>query len=98
MNRENIRLEILALLYVAAGYTANQETLLAALRVKGIYINRAQVRNELAWLGNVEAVTVRDSGGVDIATLSDTGAEHVEGSAVLPGVRKPRPGEFNIHA
>lgn len=93
MNREDLRFEILALLYHAPGYTANQETVLAALREKGLQPTRAQTRNELAWLSYVDACVVRESGGVDIATLSDTGAEHVEGYRVIPGIRKPRPGE-----
>lgn len=97
MNRENIRFEILALLYYEAAYTANQETLLTALHGKGFQVTRAQVRNELNWLGNIEAITLRDSGGVDIATLSDTGAEHVEGFVMLPGIRKPRPGEIKAN-
>jgi len=94
MSREDIRFEILALLYAEPGYTANQETLLAALHGKGIQTTRAQVRNEMAWLGGVDAVVLRESGGVDIATLTDTGAEHVEGYRAIPGIRKPRPGEI----
>ena len=97
MSRENLRFEILSLLYSGAAYTANQETLLAALHEKGLLVSRAQVRNELSWLGHVEAIVVRDSGGVDIATLTDIGAEHVEGFVRLPDIRRPRAGEITAH-
>lgn len=94
MSREDIRFHILRALRDAPNYTANQETLLAALKSAGHALNRDQVKIELAWLAN-NAGAVIDTAhqGVHIATLTLEGLEAVEGSRAIPGIRRPLPGE-----
>ena len=52
-----------------------------------------RVRTDLAWLGEQGLLVCEDVGGVTLATLQETGADVVAGTQIIPGVRKPRPGE-----
>ena len=97
-SRPDVRLAILKLLSVAPAYTANQETLLVNLRVKGFALNRDQVKIELSWLeGQANAITDHPIGGVHIATLTQDGMEIIEGLIDIPGISKPQPGEIKPH-
>jgi hypothetical protein len=94
VDRNDLRMLILGILYKEPQYTANQETILRRLDQFGVVASRAHVRTELAWLAGIDAVIDKACGGVAIATLTDSGAEHVEGRALIPDIRPPRPGEI----
>lgn len=95
MDREELRLKILIILFLSAGYEANQEVLIRELKKRGIVINRDQLKIELAWLDEqADLIVDRDVGGVHIALLNGDGLEVVEGSRTVPGIRRPRPEEL----
>ena len=95
IDRQNLRLEILKVLYAQTGYVANQEVILVQLKQQGLIINRDQLHIELAWLDTtVDCLVDHINGGVHIANLTGTGMEVVEGSQIIPGIRRPRPDEI----
>lgn len=94
IERENLRLLLLLQLNQSPAYTADQETLRRKLGESGNVATRDQVRTELAWLDNVGAVALRETGGVFIGILGEEGLEHIQGARTIPGVRKPGPGEL----
>lgn len=94
-DREELRLQILIILFLSAGYEANQEILIKELKKRGISVNRDQLKIELSWLDEQADVIVdRECGGVHIALLNGEGLEIVEGSRMVPGIRRPRPEEI----
>lgn len=94
MNREDIRYRLLAALEKEPGYTANQEVLLDKLLRKGHALNRDHIKIELSWLaGHADAVHDQIVESVHIATLTLEGLEIVKGTRVVPGIRRPLPGE-----
>jgi len=94
-DRSDLRLQILLTLRRCAGYMANQEAIISALREQGCAINRDQLHIELAWLDRqADCVVDRVSGGVHIATLTGDGLEVVQGLRDIPGIRRPRPDEL----
>lgn len=92
-DREDARLRLLLLLHAAPANTSDQERLRRQLADGGAVLTRDAVRTELAWLDGVGAVFNRDSGGVFIPSLTEDGAEHVQGARIIPGVRRPTPSE-----
>jgi hypothetical protein len=95
IDRPELRLQILIILFLSAGYEANQEVLIRELKKRGVILTRDQLKIELAWLDEQADVIVdRDVGGVHVALLNGDGLEHVEGSRVVPGIRRPRPDEM----
>jgi hypothetical protein len=97
LDRANVRMEILKILWDEPGFTANQETLKTKLmRKAGLNVSSSKVRVELAWLDRAAAIVNRSSGGVMIATLSDVGQEHLESRAPIPDIRPPRAGEIMV--
>lgn len=93
-NRMDIRLLILLALRNQPGYMANQEVLIFILREQGHAISREQIHVELSWLNQVaNAVIVRVSGGMHIATLTSDGLDATEGTRIIPGIRRPLPHE-----
>ena len=92
-DRAHIRLLVLQALETSPQYTANQETLIKALKGQGFAVSRDQLHIELAWLeNNADAIVDQVSGGVHIATLTLTGQEAAQGVVVVPGIARPFPG------
>ena len=89
--REEARLVLLAALAAQADRTLNSELLRAELDAVGIRRTRAFVDVELSHLADIGAVTLAAYGEVRIATLTQTGLDHVERRALLPGVKRPAP-------
>ena len=85
------RLIILRELADQPGYSLNDQMLQAVLATFGINRANAWVREELRWLGDVGAITLREAGSVKIATLTDKGRDHVEYRIVIEGVKRPSP-------
>lgn len=88
---EDRRLCLLKLLEQAPGYEANGYLLQAALPQFGHESSLDAVKGDLAWLAEQQLVSVKELGGVTIATLTQRGADVADGRAVVPGVKKPRP-------
>lgn len=85
------RLSILRTLSEAPGYTGNDSLLAVVLNDFGIVSTRDQVRSELAWLRDHGFVTVKEPGGIMVATLTEAGGEVATGRRTDPGIAKPSP-------
>lgn len=87
----DIRLVILRALEEDAGYDLNESVLHSVLTALGHTVSRDRVRVELAWLAEQGLVTLTDVVGVQVALLTERGADVATGRAVVPGVKRPRP-------
>lgn len=91
--REQARLIMLKSLAAQIDETLNSDLLVHELRPFGINKDRAWVHDELAWLKDMDAVTLIDAGSVKVATLTHKGARHLAREIVIEGVQRPsRPG------
>lgn len=87
------RLMILRLLAEAPDYRASGYLIGAALAPMGHAVGTDRLRTDLAWLEEQGLLALERPGGVDIARLTDRGADVAAGRSVTPGVRRPAPGE-----
>lgn len=95
IDRADLRLQILWILWKSQGYTNNQVLIKKGLASsRGVVATTEQIRTEMAWLDNIGAVVLQDVDGVFVATLSDHGEEHLQGARAIPDIRRPRPGEM----
>ncbi len=93
--REEARLQALRVLSLAPEYTATDVLLHDVLRDKGLAMGMSGVRVELSWLNeNGFVVTQRVGGqtGMSIATLTERGLDVANGTSLVPGIARPRPG------
>jgi len=90
---EDRRLLILRILDRAPGSEANHYILREALDTMGHNVSRDAVRGELSWLAEQGLVTVEELEGMAVARLTGRGHDVAQGRAVVPGVKKPVPGE-----
>lgn len=86
------RLVILKVLQDSAGYACNEHLLGSLLGSFGHAIPADRLRTDLAWLTEQSLITVRDVGGVEIASLTQRGLDVAQGRAHVPGVKRPAPG------
>lgn len=90
---EDRRLVLLRILDRAPGSEANHYILREALDGVGHNVSRDIVLAELFWLAEQGLVTLDDLGSMKVATLTGRGQDVALGRAVVPGVKKPVPGE-----
>lgn len=90
---EDRRLVLLRVLDRAPGSEANHYILREALDNMGHNVSRDTVLIELSWLQEQGLVTLEDLGSMKVATLTGRGQDAALGRAVVPGVKKPVPGE-----
>lgn len=57
----------------------------------GMSSTRDQIRTDLTWLREQGFVTIRDTAGVMVATLTEAGGEIAAGRRTDPGIAKPSP-------
>lgn len=89
----DIRLVLLRLLKAAGGYSLNSSILHKLLGEKtGYQTSRDRVRSELSWLKEQGLVKLAEGIGCDIATITQRGLDVADGSATVPGVNRPSPG------
>lgn len=89
---QDCRLIMLRALAAENDYSLNETILVHALEEFGHRKARGYVRQQLAILeADNEAVTTREAGTVMIATITQRGLDHIEGRAVLDGVKRPSP-------
>lgn len=86
------RLVILKVLLDSAGYACNEHLLGTLLGSFGHAVSNDRVRTDLAWLLEQGLISVREVGGVQIATLLQRGSFVATGVASVPGVKRPAPG------
>ena len=91
--QEDQRLVILRLLLEAQGYDLNSAIIQMALAEFGHRPSRDQLHTELAWLEEQGLILCSQTASVKVAKLTTRGADVADGRAVVPGVKKPSPGE-----
>ncbi len=85
------RLVILRVLSENAGYRANESVLDCALGSLGHYISRDKVKTEMGYLAEQGLITLNESFGTTVATLTSRGLDIATGQATHHGVKRPRP-------
>lgn len=88
---EEARLIMLRELAEQPGFSLNDAMLQSVLATFGINRSRDWVREELRWLTDIGAITLREMGTSKIAVMSEKGRDHVEYRIVIPGVKRPSP-------
>lgn len=91
LQEEDRRLVILRVLHDSTDYTCNEFLLGQMVGELGHPVGSDRLRADLAWLSEQGLLTVRDTGGVQIAQISRRGADVAMGRAQVPGVKRPLP-------
>lgn len=91
--REQARLIVLKALLAQTDETLNSDLLLFELQTFGIRKTREWLHAELAWLKDMDAVSLIQAGSVMVATLTETGHRHLDRLIAIEGIQRPsRPG------
>ncbi|MBT0666347.1 ArsR family transcriptional regulator [Geobacter pelophilus] len=88
---QDIRLVILRTLAETNGYSCNESIIHAILAKFGHKVSRDQVKNQLAWLEEQGLVTLETVVDIYVATITGRGVDIADGSATVPGVKRPHP-------
>lgn len=88
--RRDMRLVILRILTELPSYRGNSSVIANLLHRLGHSPTRDQVKAELRWLAEVDALTVEEAGSVLVVTLTERGQDVAEGRATIDGIAKPR--------
>ncbi len=88
---EDLRLAVLRLLAEADGYDLNRDILRQAVAAFGHRPSLDVMRAQLAWLAEQGLIALRMAGDIEVATLTERGADAACGRARIPGVRRPPP-------
>lgn len=89
---EDRRLSLLLVLRETPGYSANAFLLRDAIdQIYGHSASIDQIRTDVAWLAEQGLVAARNTGEVQLATLTGRGADVALGRATVPGVKRPLP-------
>jgi hypothetical protein len=89
---EDRRLCILRALATMTDGTLNESILQRAVENYGHNVSRDVIKQDLRWLSEVGALSVREVAGYLIAVLSERGQDHVARRTAIDGVAKPKPG------
>jgi hypothetical protein len=89
ITREHARLIMLKALAEQPDGRLNSDLLGATLEDFAITRSRQWVNDELRYLADLGAVTVKEMGSVRVAEITAKGADHVERRIVIEGVKKP---------
>lgn len=89
---EDRRLCLIRALAAETSNTLNESILQRAVEGYGHNVSRDVIKQDLRWLSEVGAVTVREVQSYLIATLADRGLDHVERRTVIDGIAKPKLG------
>lgn len=85
------RLALLRILEQDPVYTLNESMLQDCMGRLGHKCSRDCVRTQLAWLKEQGLVTIDETLGFYVATLTARGLDVAQGTATVPGVKRPRP-------
>lgn len=90
---EDRRLVLLKALQATAQYQANGYLLKHFASSVGHTVSSDRIAQDLAWLREQGLVTLAEAGEVTVATLTTRGLDVATGATVVPGVKRPAPGE-----
>lgn len=88
------RLRLLQLLENEHRYSAHESRLQEGLDIFSHAVSADQVRTDVAWLEEQGLVKSRDVGGMVIAELTRRGLDVGRGRTIVPGVKRPEPGDW----
>jgi len=91
--REDRRLKILRALAAENDYAMSDGLIRMMLADWGHKESSDTIRTDIAWLDEQDLVQTREQESAIIVTAMPRGCEVADGSAVVPGVRRPRAGE-----
>ncbi len=89
---ESRRLALLTILEDSAGYTAADGLLRMQAEQIGHSAGLDTILADLAWLRDTGLITLRDVGGIHIASLTTRGQDVAHGRTHVPGVARQMPG------
>jgi len=92
---EDRRFYILRLLAKSPDYSHNNGVIQTVLGEVGHRVSRDVIRSDIEWLNRMGLVTVKWVGddAYQVATATERGLDAAIGRAIVPGVRRPDPGE-----
>lgn len=85
------RLIILRSLEQDLGYSHNEAIIQSILGEFGHRCSRDLVRTDLVWLQEQGLISLEDLSGIYVATISQRGVDVADGTATVPGVKRPAP-------
>lgn len=88
------RLALLAILAESAGYSAADSLLRMQAEQIGHAAGLETIQADLAWLRDSGLATLREVGGIYIATLTARGEDAARGRIHVPGVARQIPGRL----
>lgn len=89
---EDRRLCLLRTLHGQTDGTLNESILQRAVENYGHNVSRDVIKQDLRWLSEVGALSLREVAGYLIAVLSERGLDHVTRRTAIDGVARPKPG------
>lgn len=87
------RAAILRMLHEQSDFRLNDRVLQDALEAVALTASRDLVNTELAWLEEQGLLSLESIDGITVAKLTQRGVDCANGSAVVPGVKRPGPRE-----
>lgn len=87
--RQEARLIILRAIAQQTDETLNSSLLVEELKTFGISRPRAWVHQEMEYLREMGALTVREASTVVIGTLTEQGRRHLDREIIIEGVKRP---------
>ena len=90
-NSRHRRLSILRVLSESPEYRANDSLLSMVVNEFGIVSTRDQLRTDITWLCGQGFVTVKETAGVMVVTLTEGGEDIASGRRTDPGIAKRTP-------
>ena len=91
MNQAERLVILRALAEDTGGYSANESIIHSILVEFAHRISRDKVKTQLSWLQEQGLVTLKETAGCLIATLTSRGLDVATGLITVPGVKRPRP-------
>jgi hypothetical protein len=85
------RLRTLCVLEQVGAFGANHEVIHDCLVPLGHSASHDLVKTDLAWLAEQGLVTLSQADGMTVAKLTTRGFDCTQGTAVVPGVKRPTP-------
>jgi len=93
VKQEDRRLLILKALAAENDYSIHDSLLRMMLADYGHKESADTIRTDLAWLQEQGLLNTESKGILTLATATSRGCDVADGSAVVPGIRRPRAGE-----
>lgn len=93
VKQEDRRFLILKALESENDYTISDMVLRLLLKDFGHTLSIDAIRADIAWLEELELVTTEMVSTTTVVKITGRGVDVAEGAAVVPGIRRRRPGE-----